>query len=393
MKSSEFRVPSSGAILDLRFSILVLLLCASVAFAQTKSPPTGTLFYAGALPGKILVIDEDREQVVDEIKLETGIPRGLTLSFDKKKLYVYSVKDNGVEVVDLESRKVTNHFVLNKGNRTLRIAGFAPDPQDRFLYLSFFAAVKKEDRFEIEKPKFGVVDLAQQKIIKTVDFPKDDDTVFSMQAGYRVSPDGKFLYVFRENVLIYDTQDFKQVEKIELSKPLVPWMQTLNLGPGEDPFDEPGIVTSVFNATDPVVHRAIFGIAHVDLAKRTFDFTPVGPSTPGMSQLRLTPDRKTGYLVAFMGSGGNRRPEFWVFDMDTNALAKRIEFSAPINFQFSVSGTGQQLYIYGRASKIDIYDASTLALKKTIDVGSDMTTGLVMVPGAASPMRVADGRR
>ncbi len=366
----------------LPFAFVSLCLCASVAFSQSQP---GTMLYVGALPNRILVMDEAREQVVDEIKLETGIPRSLTLSFDKKKLYVSSVKDSGFEVVDLEKRKVVNHFVLSEGNRRLRIAGYAPDPQDRFLYIAFLAVVKKEDRFEVEKPKFGIVDLAQKKIVKTVDFPKEDDTVFSLFGGYRVSPDGKFLYVFRDNVYVYDTQDFKQVEKIELSKPLIPWMQTLNLGPGDDPYDEPGIVTSVFNATDPVVHRSIFGIARVDLTKRTFDFTPVGPSVfNGMYGLRLTPDRKAGYTVAFLGGGANRRTEFWVFDMDTRKLAKRIEFPGPINFRFSVSGSGKQLYIYGSSSKIEIYDADTLDLKKTIEVNGDMTTGLVVVPPASA---------
>ena len=61
------------------------------------------------------------------------------------------------------------------------------------LYATINAAVKKIDRFEIEKPKFAVIDLAQKKITKTYDFPKEHDTPFGFMAGYRVSPDGKLL--------------------------------------------------------------------------------------------------------------------------------------------------------------------------------------------------------
>ncbi len=373
---------------------IALCLCASVpAHAQAPTAQAGNLIYAGALPGKIVVMDEATMQVLDEIKLETGLPRRLVLSVDKKKLYVYTVKENGVEVVDLATRKVINHFFLSEGNRRLWVQGFAPDPQDRFIYITFTAREKQLDRFTIEKPKFGVVDLAQKKIVKTVDFPKDMDNVFNLFASYRVSPDGKFLFVFRDSVYIYDTQDFKQVDKIELSKPMLPWMETLRVGPSSDPHDEPGIVTALFNATDPVVHREIFGIARVDLTKRTFDFTPVGPSVyAGMYGLRLTPDRKTGYTVTLFGGEGNMRAELWAFDMDTRKLVRRSEFPAPISFDFALSGDGKQIYIHGSTARIDVYDTATLELKKTIELNTDLTTDLVIVPAGSAASVPARGQ-
>ena len=76
----------------------------------------------------------------------------------------------------------------------------------------------------------------------------------------------------------------------------------IRIGPGDDPNEEAGVVTSVFNTTDPLVRRRIFGIARLDLASRNLDFTPVGPAVTGMTGLRLTPDRKTGYTVAYLGS-------------------------------------------------------------------------------------------
>lgn len=345
-------------------------------------PPRPTLAYAGALQQQVIVFDEAQEKVIERIPLQTGVPRRATLSFDKKKLYIFTVKDSGVEVVDLPGRKVTNHFTLNEPDRKYRISGFAPEPQDKLLYVSFTTADKKTDRFEITKPKFGVIDLVQKKIVRTIDFPKDQESPYSAFGAYRVSPDGKFLYVFRDHVYVYDTANFKQVEKIELSKPLdpYPWMETINLGPGEDPHDDANVITGLFNATDPIVRRSIFGIARIDLMKRSFDFTPVGPSGQGMMGLRLTPDRKFGYTVAFQGTLGNRRSEFWVFDLSTRAIVKRMEFAGPINFRFSLSGTGKQIYTYGSAPVIEVWDADTLKLKKTIDVNADLTTGLVVVP-------------
>jgi hypothetical protein len=371
--------------------LTLLAVFALSAFAQKPAPKPapGAMIYVGALPGQVLMIDEAQEKVVDRIPLQTGVARNLAPSFDRKKIYVHTARQSGIEVLDLAARKIVNHFILNEGNRTVRLRGVAPDPQDRFLYATFTVAVKQADRFEFEKPKFAVIDLAQKKITKTVDFPKDEDPRFGLRGDYRVSPDGKYLYVFEDNVQIFDTNDFKLVEKIELSKPLYPGMETIRLGLRDDPHDEPGIVTSVFNATDPIVHRSIFGIGRVDLAQRSFDFTPVGPAAAGMMGLQLAPDRKTGYAVVFFGSGGDRRTEFWVFDMGTRKVVKQVEFGGPINFRFSVSGDGRQLYAYGSAPIIECYDTATLKLRKTIEVNADLTTGMVVIPDLGDRQRIS----
>ncbi len=381
-------------LLTLLAAFVLVALAAAGAFAPPAAqkpapkPATGsvgsgspaTLIYAGALPGQVLVIDEAQEKVIDKIPLQTGIARDIQLSFDRKKLYVHTNRNNGIEVIDLATRKIINQFTLNDGNRSVRFRGLAIDPQDRFIYATVTVAIKQIDRFDFEKPKFAVIDLAQKKITRTVDVPKEEDRPAGLRGNYRVSPDGKFLYVFGENVQIFDTTEFKLVEKIEFSKPLYPGMEAIRVGLRDDPYDEPGIVTSVFNTTDPVVHRSIFGIGRVDLTRRTFDFTPIGPSASGMGDLRLTPDRKTGYTVAYLGSGGDRRTEFWVFDMATRKVVNKIEFGGPINFRFSVSGSGKQIYIYGSAPTIEIYDAATLKPRKVIEINADLTTGMVIVP-------------
>jgi hypothetical protein len=343
------------------------------------------LLYIGAWPKQILVIDEAQQKVIDHIELQTGTARHIEISNDRKKLFISSMEHNGIEVVDLATRKVTAHFVLDEGNRRVRFRGFTPDPKDKLLYTTINAAVKQVDRFELEPTKFAVIDLAQQKITKTADYPKEEENLFTRFAGLRVSPDGKHLYQFRENVLIFDTADFKLEEKIELSKPQYPGMERVGVWANNDPADEPGIMQTVFNASDPAVHRRIFGIARVDLARRNFDFTPVGPATVGMTGLRVTPDHKTGYTVAFLdGNPGNLRCEFWVFDLTTRKLAKRVDFPARTRFDFSTSSNGKQIYIFGAGPTLEIYDVDTLQLQKTINLEADTTTNLVVVPAKKS---------
>lgn len=345
------------------------------------SPAPG-LIYAGTLSRKVLVLDEAQEKVVGEIPLQTGVPRGLRLSSDRQKIYVQTLLHSGIEVIDLGTRKLVNHFTLDEGNRRWWFRGFVSDPQDKVLYTVSHARVKQTDRFDIEKPSFLAIDIAQGKITRTVEYPKEESNAF-LGGSLRVSPDGKYLYHFRDNVLVFDTTDFKLVEKIELSKPDYPGMENINLGPGDDPHDDPGMVTALFNSTDPIVHRRVFGIAKIDLTKRTFDFSPVGPSTTGMHILRLTPDRKTGYTFAFYDAHGNRRAEFWVFDMATKQIVKRVEYPGYPGFGFTLSGTGKEIYISGSYPFIDIYEAATLKLKKQLDVNTDLTTNLLVVPPRA----------
>ncbi len=354
------------------------VVAAAAASAQPRPGPT--VMYAGSFPGQVVVFDEAQERIVDRIPITSGIPRGLQLSYDKKKIYVTTTRTT-LEVIDLATRKVINQVNLNEGNRLARTrSGFTPDPEDKLIYTMVGWAVKQPDRFEIEKPKFSVIDLAQKKIVRTAELPRDEPRL-PFGGNMRVSPDGKFLYVFADSVLIFNTSDFKLAEKIELANPPFPGMGNIGVGWRDDPGEDRGVLTGFFNSTDPIVRRTIFGIARFDLTKRTFDFTPVGPSAnPGVGGLQLTPDKKTGYTVIYQGDHGNRRVEFWVFDMTTRQVTRRVEFDGPINFRFTISGDGRSLYVYGSSPLVEIYDVSTLKPRKSLTLDVDLTSNFLVLP-------------
>src|SRR2546429_8678348 len=88
-------------------ALLSIGLCGA-AFGQMTS--AGQFMYIGTLNKKLLVIDENKEEVVDEIPLG-GIPRSTALSGDHKKLYVFTTQML-LETVDLETRKVISSFSL-----------------------------------------------------------------------------------------------------------------------------------------------------------------------------------------------------------------------------------------------------------------------------------------
>src|SRR5271168_449720 len=191
-----------------------------LAPTASAAPATGgTLMYIGALPNKLLTIDEADQKVVDQVVLPTGVGRGLFLSSDRKKIYLNTWPRCGVEVFDRASQKIVNSFRLDDNNRRYWLRSLAPDPQDRLLYTIVNSRTKLADRFELTMPQLAVIDLAQQKIVRTVDYPKEEQSVFAGMGALKMSPDGKYLYQFREKILIFDTADLKLVQKIELSKP------------------------------------------------------------------------------------------------------------------------------------------------------------------------------
>jgi DNA-binding beta-propeller fold protein YncE len=349
--------------------------------ASAYSAAQGTLFVA-TWPHEIQVVDEASQKVIDHIELQTGVSHSIEISDDFKTIYVSTVEKNGIEVIDVATRKVTNSFVLDEGGKKMRFSAWAPDPTGKFIYMIVRPMEKKIDRFEQGKQQFAIVDLAQKKITKFVDMPPGEDQNMGFRGGaMRFSPDGKYLYRMGSAITIYDTTDFKVVETIELSQPQFPGMQTVNLGQQLDGLQEPGFHVSLFNSTDPVVHKPIFGIARFDLNKRWFQFTPIGPSVAAMQGLHITPDRKTGYTVVTNGSGGNKRSEFWVIDIPTGQVIRKQEFDGRARYTFGMSSTGKDLYIFGAGYDIEVYDPVTLKLRSVIDLKADQTSGMVVVPG------------
>jgi DNA-binding beta-propeller fold protein YncE len=355
---------------------LGFLMTAVVAAAQ------GTVF-VGTWPHTLQFIDEAQQKVVEKIELITGLPRrDMQLSVDRKTLYIATLERSGFEVLDIATRKVTNTLTLNEGTKQIRVSAWSPDPEGKQIYMLYRTIEKKLDRYDVDRTtRFAVVDLAQKKIVRTGEVPKDEEQpIFGFGGTMRFSPDGKYLYVFRNSVFIFDTADFKMIDKIDLAKPDAPGMMNVGIGRSLDSIQEAGVQVSVFNSQDPVVHRNIFGIARFDLSNRTFQFVPVGPATTGMLGLQVTPDRKKGYTVAFNGQGGTRRCEFWELDLPTSRLIRKQEFDGRPRFSLGISSTGKDLYIYGAGYDVEVYDTATLQLRNTIDLNADTTAGLVVLP-------------
>ena len=359
----------------LQFMKLQFILTSAV-ISLSISAHASELFF-GAYPGQVLVFDDAKGVIETRIQLTTGIPNSLRPSLDKKTIYVTTNEHDGIELIDVATRKVTNHFVLDTPRTKYRLNGVTPDPTGKFVYSVTTEMDKLVDHYEVGRPKYTMIDLAAQKIIKTVDIEKEDqigNTGFFGRFGFDISTDGKYLYQFRDKVAILDAATMKVIDRIDLAKPDDPFVQNLGLGGQLDSISQPGVRVSLFNAADPFVHHKVFGIARFDLNARKFVFKPIGPAPEAMAGLQVAPDLRNAWTVVTSGGQlGNKRCEFWHFDLTTNRVTDRAEFPCRSRFTFGMSSDGKKLYTYGAGFEIEVYDSTTLKHERTWDLNYDVT--------------------
>jgi DNA-binding beta-propeller fold protein YncE len=389
MRDGDQRLAKSRSGIPIEKTIMQRLLLFTALCAASSSISSAGTLYLPAYPNAVIVFDEAKAQIVDRIPLVTGTPMSIRLAADHKKIYVTTMDHNGIEVIDVATRKVVNHFVLNSGNVTYRIYNGAPDPQGKLFYAVTEEITKLAERYEVAKPKYTLVDLDQQKIVKMVDIPKEEEATNEGDWGVGamdVSPDGKLLYQFGEKITVLQTADFKVVDHIDLEKPEVPGMERVHFGQygdfgGDlDLINEPGLHTAMFISADPVVHKRMFGLAKLDLSSRKIDYSPIGPAPSGMSGLEVTPDKKMAYTVIANGDLGNKHCEFWSMDLTSNRITQREPVPCRNRFTLGISSDGKKLYIYGAGFEIEVYDAATLKYEKTWDLNNDVAGGIVVLP-------------
>jgi hypothetical protein len=354
------------------------------ASAQRASPAqtggNGTL-YIGGYPNVIWIIDEASEKVIGTLQTRTGIPRRLTLSRDLKRFYNIDATNEHVEILDIASKTTIDSFSLTQGNKRVRIATLEPDPHHKFLMMITRADTKLRDRVEIGPSELQQYDLTEHKITRTVPWPDGEERD---QANLMFSPDGKLLYLLGDEILIFETQNFTQVDKWDLSnfEGGLGQVSTSFGGFGgiDTVYDEPGFLTTTLTIEDPVQHRRMVGVGRINLVKKELDFYTVGPAGGGVNFV-LAPDRKRAYgLESAVG-----RYQFWTIDLEQRRVIQRAEFDGRPRMSLKTSSNGRILYIYNAGNTIDFYDAATYKYLRTLTLDGDVTTRFYVIPKQPAP--------
>jgi DNA-binding beta-propeller fold protein YncE len=343
--------------------------------AAAPAPPSpsagGGTMYVSTYKGVITVIDEATEKVTAEIPVTSGIPGDVTFSDDRSRLYVQDVTYEHVEIIDRLKRTTLDRFTLTEGAAKTRIWGLQPDPKDQYVILTTKKYTLAGDHWEIGPMTLVQYDLTSKKVARTIPWPKGEERE---GAGVLFSPDGQLMYLFGEDVVIYETANFTEVDRWDLSRPLEPGAGRVAFG-GLDPFsDAPGFFTGLFTMTDPIQNRRIMGIGRVELAKKKIDFHPVGPARS--LAFTVTGDRTRAYgLFRDIGEA-----EFWTIDLATHRVTARTPFRGRPRMGMRVSSNGAYLYIYVAGNTIDFYDTTTFTLRRTLTLDGDMTSFTLLPP-------------
>jgi DNA-binding beta-propeller fold protein YncE len=352
--------------------LVVSLIGVSIATSSALAQGGNGVLYVGTYAKNILVLDEATMQVRDTIKSGIGIP-GLSLSFDKKHLYLSDPASEKVEIIDIASKKSLATFTLSNDSTKVRMWGFSLDPRERFAVLVVKAYTKHRDRYEVSKPTLLRYDLAKKAVTDTIPWPKGEE-----REGAQIifSPNGDLMYFFtQDDVLIYDSNTLKQVDRWDLSRTLFEeGMGRIGFGFPNDIYEEPGFYTGLFRITDPVNHRTMMGVARMDLANRQVDYYQLGPSVA--VSFRLAPGRTRAYGIH--NEVGNY--QFWTFDLAGRRVESKVEFKGRPRMGLVVSSNGNELYITTAGSTIDRYEVGTFRHLGTVNLGADMTN-VILIPG------------
>lgn len=354
-------------------AVLAALALFAASPLRAQSAKAGATWFIGTYADYVLVWDEVTEQVVDTIRTKNPIPIGVTLNEKKTRLYLLDASLEKMEIVDVASRTSIDELTLSEDSVTVRINSITVDPDDRYALLHVKRYERKPDRYTVTGPFIVKVDLATKQVTDTVPWPDGQELE---NVGMRFSPDGKVLYMSAEDVIALDPTTWKETDRWKLSRPLEPGLGRVVTGLFPGTYDPEGSVTSLFRVTDPAQNRRMMGIATVRLAEKDIDFYTLGPSEP-MRGFALAPGGRKAYSI--LSEVGHY--EFWEFDLDAKRVARRVPFAGRPRMGLRISHDGSKLYIYVAGNSIDVYDASTFELLRTLRFNEDMTDVDVLPTG------------
>lgn len=339
----------------------------ALASAQTAT------WYIATYTNDLLVWDEATEEVVDRITMSNFIPTRVVVSEDRSRLYVQEASGQRMEIVDVDARASMQEITLSHDSVIVRIDNFAPHPSNGRVLMTVKRYTKLIDRYEVEGPFLLEYDLTTEQVTDTIPWP--DGEARDRGVGMRYSPDGETLYFFVEDIIAVDADTYEEVDRWEISQPLEPGLGRSRFGVVPGTYDAAGMATGLYRMRDPVQNRSMMGIAEVRLGDQEVDFYTLGPSQP-VGSFTLAPDRSKAYaLYSEIG-----RYELWEFDLESRRVARKQPFAGRPRMSLQVSADGRRLFIFRAGNTIDVHDADTFELMRTVAFDEDMI-GVAIVPG------------
>lgn len=350
--------------------LALLAVCAKTTAAEAQT----ATWYISTYTDEMLVWDEASEEIIDRIKMNRIIPDDVQLNEAKTRLYVGDASAEYIQVVDVAARRVIDEHTLSEGDATFRIGVFAPHPSEAKAIIFGRRHTKLSDRYVVEGPFILEYDMDAKVVTDTIPWPDGEERD---RVGFRYSPDGETLYFYTNDIIAVDSETYEEVDRWEVSNPIEPGLGVPSFSTNSQTYDAPGVATNLMRMRDPVHNRTLMGVAEVRLSEKEVDFYTVGPSEP-VGSFAMAPGGEKAYALYTTIEAY----EFWEFDLVEEAVTRRVPFPGRPRMGLDVSADGTKLYVHVAGNTIDVYDAETFSLLRTVEFDEDMTLGNVaIIPG------------
>jgi len=350
------------------------LVAAALALALSSIPALAAenrTLIMGLWPNELRLLDEGTEQFVGQIRLRYGAVTGYGQTPhtpDFRRLYYITDRMEAVEVVDPETRQVVDELRLSTAARRVRILNVYPHPGGTELILRVVAVGMDIDRFEAEDTEYVVYDLNAHEVKGSFRFPPEIRTDFTAPLPF--SSDGKTFFAFARDIYELSASSHEVVSKIPLA---TPWEAGYGpLRPTELYSPEPGVYYGLVTTTDPFLKKDMTGVMRLDLGTREASSFEIGPKVDA-NVFALSPDRKTGYAGV---------KDLVKIDMESRRITamKKGFLQGRAATTLILSADGTKLFVTGIGDAIQVVDAESLELMRTIQLGRDLMANPLPLP-------------
>jgi len=325
----------------------------------------------GLWPNQLCLFDEGTEKFVGEIRLRYGAVTGYGRTPhtpDFKRLYYITDRMEAVEVVDPTARQVVDELRLSTPGRRVRILSVHPNSDGTELILRVVAVGMDIDRFDAEDAQYVVYDLSAHQVKGEFRLPPEVRPDFTDPLPF--SSDGKTFFAFGRDVYELSSSTHEVVSKIALATPREAGYGALRRADLYSP--QPGIYYGLVTTTDPFLKKEMTGVLRLDLDKKTASSFEIGPKVDA-NVFALSPDGKTGYAGV---------KDLVKIDMESHRIVamKKGFLQGRAATTLILSGDGSKLFVTGVGDAIQVVDAESLELKRTVQLGRDLMANPLPLP-------------
>ncbi len=188
-----------------------------------------------------------------------------------------------------------------------------------------------------------------------------------------VPKDPNRLIAWGKDVYFIDLAKRQVVETFPMRTGLTPDQAPMDTLPFFNQFEQSGIVSMPYFATNPLTHKMVVGMVNLDLDTDKLDLFELGPAIPLYSSV-ISPDHSRGYMVM---------NQLVAVDLKQKKIAE-VQDTDRTTYVINISRDGKKVYLPSAGPYLNVYDAQSLKLIHRIDLPGDPSSSQfrALPPGA-----------